>query len=96
MTTPEPVLPRLYSPAAVQSTTNSSNQGATRQQSRRIQVYPDSAQKVTVATWLTASRWTYNLTAEILQSGIPAIWKHIASMVMAEIKKLHPEWDSVP
>ena len=96
-TTPlDPDLPRLYSPAAVQSTTNCSNQGATGQQSRRIQVYPDNAQKVTITTWLTASRWTYNLTAEILQSGIPAVWKHIASMVMAEVKTLHPEWDSVP
>ena len=93
---PNPDLPRLYSPAAVQSTTNCSNQGATRQQSRRIQVYPDSAQKVTITTWLTASRWTYNLTVEILQSGIPAVWKHIASMVMPEVKALHPEWDSVP
>ena len=93
---PNPDLPRLYSPAAVQSTTICSNQGATGQQSRRIQVYPDSAQKVTITTWLTASRWTYNLTAEILQSGIPAVWKHIASMVMPEVKALHPEWDSVP
>ena len=93
---PNPDLPRLYSPAAVQSTTICSNQGATGQQSRRIQVYPDSAQKVTITTWLTASRWTYNLTAEILQSGIPAVWKHIASIVMPEVKTLHPEWDSVP
>ena len=65
-------------------------------------VAPDSGlsgqrtQKVTIATWLTASRWTYNLTVEILQSGIPAVWKHIASMVMPEVKALHPEWDSVP
>ena len=96
MTTPEPVLPGLYSPAAVQSTTNCSNQGATRQQPRRIQVYPDRTQKLAIATWLIASRWTYNLTVEILQSGIPAVWKHIASMVMPEVKALHPEWDSVP
>ena len=26
----------------------------------------------------------------------PAVWKHIASMVMPEVKTLHPEWDSVP
>ena len=51
---------------------------------------------MTITTWLTASRWTYNLTVEILQSGIPAVWKHIASMVMPEVKTLHPEWDSVP
>ena len=93
---PNPDLPGLYSPAAVQSTTNCSNQGATRRQSRRIQVYPDRTQKLSIATWLTASRWIYNLTAEILQSGIPAVWKHIASMVMLEVKALHPEWDSVP
>ena len=96
MTALDPDLPRLYSPAAVQSTTNCSNQGATRRQSRRIQVYPDRAQKVTITTWLTANRWIYNLTVEILQSGIPAVWKHIASMVMPEVKALHPEWDSVP
>ena len=70
--------------------------GATKQQARRIQVYPDRTQKLAIATWLTASRWTYNLTVEILQSGIPAVWKHIASMVMPEVKALHPEWDSVP
>ena len=49
-----------------------------------------------IATWLDASRWTYNLTVEILQSGIPAAWRHIAGMVMAELKVLKPEWDSVP
>ena len=70
--------------------------GATKQQTRRIQVYPESTQKLAINTWLTASRWTYNLTVEILQSGIPAVWKHIASMVMPEVKALHPEWDSVP
>ena len=49
-----------------------------------------------IATWLEASRWTYNLTVEILQSGIPAVWQHIAAMVMAEVRELHPEWDAVP
>ena len=93
---PNTDLPKLYSPAAIQATTVRTTAGATKQQARRIQVYPDTTQKLTVATWLTASRWTYNLTAEILQSGIPAVWKHIASMVMPELKMLHPEWDSVP
>ena len=49
-----------------------------------------------IATWLDASRWSYNLTVEILQSGIPAVWRHIAAMVMAELKLLHSEWDAVP
>ena len=49
-----------------------------------------------IATWLDASRWSYNLAVEILQSGIPAVWRHIAAMVMAEIRELHPEWDAVP
>ena len=93
---PNPDLPRLYSTAAVPATTVRATAGATKQQTRRIQVYPESTQKLAIATWLTASRWTYNLTAKILQSGIPAVWKHIASMVMPEVKALHPEWDSVP
>ena len=94
---PTQTCPRLYSPAAVQATTVRATAGATKQQTRRIQVYPDSARRrSTITTWLTASRWTYNLTVEILQSGIPAVWKHIASMVMPEVKALHPEWDSVP
>ena len=46
--------------------------------------------------WLDASRWTYNLTVEILHHGIPAVWKHIAKVVMSELKLLHPEWESVP
>ena len=49
-----------------------------------------------IATWLDASRWVYNLTVEVLQSGIPAAWRHIAGMVMAELKVLKPEWESVP
>ena len=96
LTAPNPDLPNLYSTAVVQATTVRTTAGASKQQTRRIQVYPDSTQKLAIATWLTASRWTYNLTVEILQSGIPAVWKHIASMVMPEIKALHPEWDSVP
>ena len=83
---PNPDLPKLYSPAAVQDTATRATAGATKQQTRRIQVYPESTQKLAIATWLTASRWTYNLTVEILQSGIPAVWKHIASMVMPEVK----------
>ena len=31
-----------------------------------------------------------------MQSGIPAVWKHIASMVMSELVTLHPEWAGVP
>ena len=93
---PNPDLPKLYSPAAVQDTATRTTAGATKQQARRIQVYPDRTQKLAIATWRTASRWTYNLTVEILQSGIPAVWKHIASMVMPEVEALHPEWDSVP
>ena len=27
---------------------------------------------------------------------MPAVWRHIAAMVMAEIKELHPEWEAVP
>ena len=38
----------------------------------------------------------YNLTVEVLQHGIPAVWRHIASMVMAEVRLLKPEWESVP
>ena len=87
---PDSELPRIYSSAAVQDSATRATAGATKQQARRIQVYPDRTQKVTITTWLTASRWTYNLTAEILQSGIPAVWKHIASMVMPEVKALHP------
>ena len=41
-------------------------------------------------------RVPYNLTVEVLQSGIPAVWRHIAGMVMAELKVLKPEWESVP
>ena len=45
---------------------------------------------------MDASRWSYNLTVEILKSGLPAVWQHIAAMVMSELKELHPEWEAVP
>ena len=51
---------------------------------------------MTIQTWLDASRWTYNLTVEILGYGIPAAWKHIAKMVMPKLNLLHPEWETVP
>ena len=38
-------LPKLYSPAAIQATTVHTTAGATKQQARRIQVYPDRTQK---------------------------------------------------
>ena len=68
---PDSELPRIYSSAAVQDSATRATTGATKQQARRIQVYPDRTQKMAINTWLTASRWTYNLTVEILQSGIP-------------------------
>ena len=39
-----------------------------------------------IGTWLEASRWVYNLAVEVLQHGIPRVWRHIASMVMAEVR----------
>ena len=36
---------------------------------------------------MDASRWSYNLTVEILKSGIPAVWQRIAAMVMSELKR---------
>ena len=86
----------IYSPFSTRSVAGCTDSGATERQSRRIRVYPNARQKAMIATWLDASRWTYNLTVEILQSGIPAVWRHIAGMVMAELKVLKPEWESVP
>ena len=45
---------------------------------------------------MDASRWTYNLTVEILQGGVPANWKRVAKKVMAELAHQHPEWEPVP
>ena len=96
MPAPSPNSPRIYSPTSIRSVAGCTDSDATERQSRRIRVYPNQQQKARIATWLDASRWTYNLTVEVLQSGIPAVWRHIAGMVMAELKVLHPEWESVP
>ena len=45
---------------------------------------------------MDASRWTYNLTVEILQGGVPANWKRVAKKVIAELERQHPEWKAVP
>ena len=45
---------------------------------------------------MDASRWTYNLTVEILKGGAPAAWKTVAARVMAELERSHPEWEPVP
>ncbi len=95
MPAPRPNSPRIYSPSSIRSVAACTASDATARQSRRIRVYPNQDQKLQIATWLEARRWSYNLTVEILQSGIPAVWKHIAGMVMAELKVLHPEWGTV-
>ena len=96
ITAPNTVIHQIYSPTATRAAAVDSHASETKQQARRIRIYPNRDQKKTINTWLDASRWSYNLTAEILQSGISAIWKHIASMVMPEIELLHPEWAKVP
>ena len=68
----------------------------TAQQSRRIRVYPATQQKLMLRTWMDASRWTCNLTVEILKSGTPASWKTVAARVIAELECRHPEWAPVP
>ena len=96
MPAPNPNSPRIYSPFSIRSVAVCTDSDGTEVQSRRIRVYPNQQQKAMLRTWLDASRWTYNLTVEVLQSGIPAVWRHIAGMVMAELKVLKPEWESVP
>ena len=39
---------------------------------------------------MDASRWTYNLTVEILKGGAPAAWKTVAARVMAEVERKPP------
>ena len=96
MPVPNPNSPRIYSPSSILSSAGCTDSGATDQQSRRIRVYPTTQQKLMLRTWLDASRWTYNLTVEILKSGTPASWKTVATKVMAEVKRLRPEWEPVP
>ena len=96
MPAPSRSSPRIYSSSSTRSVAGCTDSGATERQSHRIRVYPNSDQKTQIATWLEASRWVYNLTVEVLQSGIPAACRHIAGMIMAELRLLHPEWESVP
>ena len=62
----------------------------------KIRVYPTTQQRLAIKTWLDASRWTYNLTVEILRSRVLANWQSIAKTVMADVGRLHPEWEAVP
>ncbi len=83
MPAPNPNSPRIYSPSSILSAVASADFAGTAQQSRRIRVYPTTQQKLMLRIWLDASRWTYNLTVEILRSGVPANWQSIAKTVMA-------------
>ena len=89
---PESELMRIYSPSSIRSVAGCNPLPSSM---RRLRAYPNARQKVQIVTWLDASRWVYNLTVEVLQSGIPAAWRHMP-MVMAELKVLKPEWESVP
>ena len=96
MPAPNPNSPRIYSPSSILSAAVCTDSGATAQQSRKIRVYPTTQQKLAIKTWLDASRWTYNLTVEILRSRVLANWQSIAKTVMADVGRLHPEWEAVP
>ena len=88
MPAPNPSLPKIYSPSSIPS--------AAGPQSRRIQVYPNQVQKRAVASWLDASRWTDNLSVELLRAGAPAAWRTFAKTVMSELDSQRPEGRSVP
>ena len=96
MPAPNPSLPKIYSPSSIRSAAGCTDSAATGQQSRRIQVYPNQVQKRAIASWLDASRWTYNLSVELLRAGAPAAWRTVAKTVMSELDSQKPEWRSVP
>ena len=96
MAAPNQNATRIYSPSSILSAAGCTDSEGTDQQARKLKVYPTSDQKLMLRTWLDASRWVYNLTVEILQHGVPADWKYLASMVVPELKLLHPEWKAVP
>ena len=62
MPAPNQSSPRIYSPSSTRSVAVCTDSGATERQSRRIRAYPNATQKAMIATWLEASRWTYNLS----------------------------------
>ena len=96
MPAPNPSLPKIYSPSSIRSAAGCTDSAATGPQSRRIQVYPNQVQKRAIASWLDASRWTYNLSVELLRAGAPAAWRTVAKTVMSELDSQKPEWRSVP
>ena len=96
MPAPNPSLPKIYSPSSIRSAAGCTDSAATGQQSRRIQVYPNQVQKRAIASWLDASRWTYNLSVELLRAGAPAAWRTVAKTVMSELDSQRPEGRSVP
>ena len=96
MPAPNPSLPKIYSPSSIPSAAGCPDSAATGPQSRRIQVYPNQVQKRAIAGWLDASRWTDNLSVELLRAGAPAAWRTVAKTVMSELDSQRPEWRSVP
>ena len=96
MPAPNPSLPKIYSPSSIRSAAGCTDSAATGPQSRRIQVYPNQVQKRAIASWLDASRWTYNLSVELLRAGAPAAWRTVAKTVMSELDSQRPEGRSVP
>ena len=96
MPAPNPSLPKIYSPSSIRSAAGCPDSAATGPQSRRIQVYPNQVQKRAIAGWLDASRWTDNLSVELLRAGAPAAWRTVAKTVMSELDSQRPEWRSVP
>ena len=96
MAAPNPSSPGIYSPSSIRSAAACLDSEGTAQQSRRIRVHPTTQQKLMLRTWMDASRWTYNLTVEILKAGAPAAWETVAARVMAQLERSHPEWEHVP
>ena len=96
MPAPNPSLPKIYSPSSIRSAAGCTDSAATGPQSRRIQVYPNQVQKRAIASWLDASRWTHNLSVELLRAGAPAAWRTVAKTVMSELDSHRPEGRSVP
>ena len=93
---PNPDLPKLYSPAAVQDTATRANrwrhQATDSPDTGLSRLHPE-ARYHHLADRQPLDLQPHRRDPAVRHSGV---WKHIASMVMPEVKALHPEWDSVP
>ncbi|WP_364417726.1 helix-turn-helix domain-containing protein [Moorena sp. SIO3H5] len=79
----------MFSPSFTSSLAEFTDSGSTVRKSKKIRLFLNSDQRSIIRKWFGVSRYVFNKTVKILQTGeVKANWKAIKTRILSDL----PEW----